>query len=368
MTLIRVPAALIRDLDGTFSVEDIDVDAPRGAEIAIEIRATGLCQSDLHLASNDLGIPLPLVAGHEVAGVVTAVGPAVIGTAPGDHVLACLIQFCGRCVNCLSGRTHRCVDRSHTLREPAEPPRFSQRGKPLLQMFGVGGFAGSTVVHENQTVVIPEEVPFAQAAVLACSTLTGAGAVLNAAAITHGESVVIIGAGGVGLNAIGAAQLMGAGRVIAVDIAPAKLERARAFGATHTINGAEEDAVKAVMDITGTGADHAFEMIGLSATSTQAVQMTTVGGTTYLVGLHSPGSSLGLDTMADIVAPQRSIQGVYMGGANLKRDAPRYIDHYLAGRLDLDNLISSEVSLADINAGFAAARHNDLARTVITSF
>lgn len=368
MPLTRVPAALVRELDGSFAVEDIDVDEPRGAEVAIEVRATGLCQSDLHLASTDLGLPRPLVAGHEVSGVVTHIGPDVIGTRVGDHVLASLIQFCGRCARCLSGHTHQCPHRTHTLRDHTAAPRFSQGGIPLLQMFGVGGFAGLTVVHENQTVVIPQEVPFAQAAVLACSTLTGAGAVLNSAAIHHGQSVVIIGAGGVGLNAISAANLVGAGQIIAVDISEAKLARARSFGATHTINGQDEDAIQLVMDITGTGADHAFEMIGLSATSAQAVRMTAVGGAAYLVGLHRAGSSLGLDTMADIIKPQRSIHGIYMGAANLKRDAPRYIDHYLSGRLELDSLISSEISLQDINSGFEAARRNDVARTVITTF
>lgn len=293
----------MRDLDGTFVVEDIEVDEPQGAEVAVEIQATGLCQSDLHLASTDLSLPRPLVAGHEVAGVITAVGPDVVAVQVRDHVLVSLLQFCGRCARCLSGQTHQCLDRSHTLRRHGDPPRFSQDGTALLQMFGVGGFAGRTVVHENQTVVIPADMPFAQAAVLACSTLTGAGAVLNAAAISHGDTVVVVGAGGVGLNAIGAARLTGAGRVIAVDISEANLERARSFGATHTVNGLEKDAVEAVMDITGTGADHAFEMIGLPTTSAQAVRMTAVGGSAHLVGLHHPGSRLELDAMADIIRP-----------------------------------------------------------------
>ena len=362
-------AAVVRDFDGTFGIEDIEVSAPHGAEVLIEVRAAGLCHSDLHLASANMGIPAPAVLGHEIAGVVREIGDRVVGIAVGDHVVATLIQYCGRCADCLSGAGHRCPNGSHTLRPATDEPRLEQGGVPVTQIFGLGGFAELALVHENQVVPIPEAIPFAQAAVMACSTLTGAGAVFNCAKVVPGESIVVIGAGGVGLNAINAARIAGAGRIIAVDLAADKLDMARIFGATDVIDASDGDPVAAVRELSGGGVDHAFEMIGLPATSLQALRMTRTGGDAYLIGLHRPGSTLQIDAMADIIAPQRSLHGLYMGSSSPRRDVPRYVEQYLAGQLNLDALVAREFSLDEINEGFDLLRTGGgVARGVITSF
>ncbi|MEG2423425.1 zinc-binding dehydrogenase [Glutamicibacter sp.] len=362
-------AALARHGDGSFSIEDIHVDAPLGAELLIEVKAVGLCQSDAHLAGMDLGLPAPLLLGHEVAGVVLSTGNQACGFTAGDHVLAALIQYCEQCALCLSGQEYRCANRPSTLRTAGQAPRASCKDQPVMQMFGTGGFSQYTLVHANQAVRIPEELPFAQAAVMACSTLTGAGAVFNSAQVAQGQSVAVIGAGGIGLNAINAAQITGASKIIAVDLSDEKLELAREFGATHTINGGSGDAVAKVQEITGGGVDHSFEMIGLQATSLQAVRMTRVGGDAYLVGLHKPGAQLPLDAMADIIGPQRSLHGIYMGSSSPQRDVPKYTEHYLAGRLKLDALVARELHISQINEGFAAMKAGQgVARSVITDF
>lgn len=216
-----------------------------------------------------------------------------------------------------SGAGHRCKQGAQTLRAAGAPARVEQAGSGLTQMFGLGGFAELALVHENQVVKIPAGIPFAQAAVMACSTLTGAGAVFNCAKVAPGESVVILGAGGVGLNAINAARIAGAQRIIAVDLAEDKLELARRFGATHTVNAASQDPVDAVLELSGGGVHHAFEMIGFPATSLRALRMTRTGGHAYLIGLHRPGSTLEIDVMADVIGPQRSLHGLYMGSSAL---------------------------------------------------
>lgn len=362
-------AAVVRDFDGSFSIEDIQVDSPLGAEVLIEVRAAGLCHSDLHLASTNMGIPAPVVLGHEISGVVRDVGDRVFGLEVGDRVLATLIQYCGRCGECLSGSGHRCTEGGYTLRPPGAPARIEQEGAAVTQMFGIGGFSELALVHENQVVKIPAEIPFAQAAVMACSTLTGAGAVFNSAKVAPGQNVAIVGSGGVGLNAINAARIAGANRIIAIDLADDKLELARSFGATDTVNASTQDPVEAVKELSGGGVHHAFEMIGFPATSLQALRMTRTGGDTYLIGLHRPGSVLEIDAMADVIGPQRSLHGLYMGSSAPRRDVPRYVDQYLSGALELDALVAHELSLDEINDGFETmASGGGVARGVITSF
>lgn len=366
---LNAQAALSRHGDGSFSIEQIQVDEPQGAELQIEVKAVGLCQSDAHLAGMDLGIPTPLLLGHEVAGVVLSTGNQANGFAVGDHVLATLIQYCARCAQCLAGQVYRCADRPSTLRDATQAPRISCNDEPVTQMFGTGGFAQYALVHANQCVKIPQELPFAQAAVMACSTLTGAGAVFNSAKVSQGETVAVIGAGGIGLNAINAAQIAGAAKIIAVDLSDEKLELAKEFGATHTINGDRENAVDKVLELTGVGVDHAFEMIGLQATSLQAIRMSRVGGDAYLVGLHKPGAQLPLDAMAEIIGPQRTLHGIYMGSSSPQRDIPKYTEHYLAGRLKLDALVAQELHISQINAGFEALKSGQgVARSVVTDF
>src|SRR6185437_9079038 len=259
-----------------FSSEEIDVAKPVGREVLVDVQASGLCHTDHTIATRDIGIPMPAVTGHEVAGVVAAVGPEVSRLAAGDRVVACLIQSCGACARCLGGRPYQCVAIHRLARDPGQEPRLSKAGEPLFQAFGLGGFAERALIHENQLIALPDWMPFAQASLLGC-------AVLNAAGVAAGETVVVLGAGGVGLNAVSAARIIGAGRIVAVDLHPVKLEKAAAFGATDLINAAETDPVEAVRELLGDGADHVFDFVGTDAAVAQGMAMLAVGGALYVI-------------------------------------------------------------------------------------
>lgn len=361
-------AAVVREVGGGFAVEELEIAAPIGREVLVEVRAAGLCHSDLHFAGGDFGMPLPAVLGHELAGVVLEVGPEVRDLSPGQHVVASLVQFCGHCAECLSGRTFRCSHGAELLRDPAAEPRLRDAsGAPVLAAMGTAAFAERALVHENQLVAIPPEIPFPQAAVLGCAVATGAGAALNAADLRPGDSVAVIGCGGVGLNAVQGAALAGAARVIAVDLADEKLELARRFGATDLVNGGTVDAVDAVRAMTGgAGVDVSFEVIGLPATTVQAVRMTRVGGRAMLIGLHRPGAATELSMFDDVLAPQRTISGIFMGSSNIKRDIPRYAELYLQDRFNLDDLISGEIGIGEINEAYERLAGAGAARYVVT--
>ncbi len=230
-------AAILNSLDGTFQIEEIDIDAPRGREVLVEVKASGLCHSDLHFAEQDFGVPLPAVLGHELAGVVLAIGPEVREFVVGDHVVGSLIQFCGHCRACIGGRTYQCTHPEETLRDdPDHVHRLTRNGEGVAQVFGTGAFAERALVHENQLAKVPKELPFAQASLLGCGTITGAGAAINTASVRPGDTVAVIGIGGVGLNVISGAQLAGAARIVAIDMQPKKEELARKFGATDFID------------------------------------------------------------------------------------------------------------------------------------
>lgn len=364
-----VRAAVVSELGGGFHVEDLVVDEPRGREVLVEVRAAGLCHSDLAFAENDFGTVLPAVLGHELAGVVVALGPDAARVSVGDHVVGSLVRACGECAVCVGGAPFRCPNRMPLLRSTDDPPRLRRRdGTPVTAALGTAACASRALVHENQLVTVPREVPFAQAAILGCGVITGMGAVLNTARVSPGESVAVVGLGGVGLNAVSGARVAGASTIVAIDRAPEKLELARRFGASHVVDASVEDPVAAVRDLTAGGVAHAFEVVGLEATTQQAVRMTAVGGTTYLVGLHKPGAVLGLDVMADLMVPQRSIVAVYMGSSDIHRDIPRYAQLYLDGSLDLDDLVAEEIALDGIDAGFALMRTGRAARSVVTTF
>lgn len=361
-------AAVLNAISGKFDIENIHIAAPEGREVLIQVKASGLCHSDLHMAESDFGVPLPAVFGHELAGIVKEVGPDVREFAVGDHVVASLVQFCGHCDACLGGRTYQCRHPGETLRAPGEAPRLDKDGKPVTQVFGTAGFAEQALVHENQLAKVPKEIPFAQACILGCGTVTGAGAAINTAGIKPGDSVVVIGVGGVGLNVISGARLAGAAQIIAVDMQPKKEALARKFGATDFVNAGNGDSVEAVRALSNGGVDHAFEVIGLKSTSEQAVQMAKLGGGAYMIGVHKPGSAIAVDVLADLISRQVTVKGVYMGSSNIKHDIPMYADLYLQGRFNLDDLISREIKLADINDAYEELKGGAIARSVITSF
>jgi S-(hydroxymethyl)glutathione dehydrogenase/alcohol dehydrogenase len=349
-----------------FELDDVDLAAPVGREVLVEVRASGLCHTDLTVATHDL-FPTPSVLGHELAGVVVAVGADVARLRVGDHVVASLTQACGACARCLSGRPFQCPHPDSALRRASDPPRLSRRGSALHQGFGLAGFAERALVHENQLVVVSKELPFAQAALLGCGVVTGAGAVLNTAKVRAGDSVVVIGAGGVGLNAISGARIAGASRIVVIDVQEKRLEAARRFGATDVVDSTKTKPVGAVRDLLPGGADHVFDFVGLKAVSEQGLEMLGVGGGLYLVGVARPDVEIAQNILSAITG-QKRIQGVTYGSTNFKRDIPMYAELYLQGRMNLDDLVSRTIALHEVNEGYAALKDGSLTRVVVTSF
>jgi S-(hydroxymethyl)glutathione dehydrogenase/alcohol dehydrogenase len=253
------------------------------------------------------------------------------------------------------------------LRRPTDAPRLSREGQGLHQGLGLGGFAERTLIHENQLALVPKDMPFAPAALLGCGVVTGAGAVLNTASVVAGDTVVIFGAGGVGLNAISGARIAGASRIVAIDIQPKRLEAAKSFGATDVIDSTQTKPVEAVRDLLGGGADHVFDFVGLKSVAEQGLAMLTVGGGLYLVGVSKPEVNMDLNIF-DAIGRQKRVQGVNFGSTNFKRDIPMYAGLYLQGRMNLDDLVSKRIALRDVNDGYAALKGGSLNRVVVTSF
>lgn len=362
-------AMVVRELGGGWVEEDIHIAEPIGQEVLIELKASGLCGSDHMEMSNEVQYPPPAVLGHEIAGVVTAIGPNVTEFQVGDHVAACLVQFCAKCDRCLSGEPGLCRSPELTLRGEGEEPRLKDaNGEPLTQGMALGGFAQQALVHENMLVNLPKDMPFAQAAVLGCGVITGTGAVLNAAKVQAGEDLVIIGAGGVGLNVVSGATLAGAGKIISIDVNQESLDAAQAFGATHTINSAETDPVAAVKELTGGfGVRTVFDVVGVGATARQGYDMLDNGGTLYQIGMGSPTDTLDTVPLQNAFG-RKAIQGVFLGSGVPKRDMAMLVTQYQAGRLNLDDLVSAEIKLSDVNEGYDMIRDPKVNRIVITDF
>ncbi|MDJ1369801.1 Zn-dependent alcohol dehydrogenase [Gulosibacter molinativorax] len=360
-------AMVVRELGAGWVEEDVTLADPVGNEVLVELKASGLCGSDLMEMKNEVNYPPPAVLGHEIAGVVTKIGPNVTTFEVGDHVAGCLVQFCGKCETCLSGEVGLCRNPGDTVRGEGETPRITDaNGQALTQGMALGGFAQEALVHENMLVKLPDEMPFPQAAVLGCGVVTGTGAVLNAAKVQRGEAVAIIGAGGVGLNAISGAVLAGASKIIVIDLNDETLETAKSFGATHVINSGNTDPVAAVKELTdGYGVKYAFDIVGIGATARQGYDMLDRGGTLYQIGMS--GNTFELASLPNIF-DRKAVQGVFMGSGVPKRDIATLADLYLNGRLNLDDLVSEEISLSDINAGYERLKDPKVNRVVITDF
>ncbi|MEB4615755.1 Zn-dependent alcohol dehydrogenase [Leucobacter sp. M11] len=359
-------AALLTRIGDPIEIAEVELAEPIGREVLVTVKASGLCHSDLHIVENDYGFPMPALLGHEISGIVTAVGPDVSTLSVGDHVVGSLISHCGVCKQCLSGAPYRCEDTATVQRTPDQPPRITRDGQPVLQLADLGGFAEQALVHENNLVSINKSVPFDRAALLGCGVITGAGAAINSARVRVGDTVAVIGCGGVGLNTVQGAALSGARRVIAIDLQPSKLELAKKFGATDVINPSEENLVERIREITGEpGVDHAFEVIGLTQTAQQAIDITTVGGTAYMVGMQKPEAKIEIEGMTDLLYGQKTVMGVFMGSTLALRDIPMYADLYQQGRFNLDDLVSRQIRLEDINEGYAELKQGQVARSVI---
>jgi S-(hydroxymethyl)glutathione dehydrogenase/alcohol dehydrogenase len=315
-------ALVVNALGRGFDFEDVQIAAPMGREVLVDVQASGLCHTDLLFASHDI-VPTPAVLGHEAAGIVAEVGPDVAQFRVGDHVVGSLAQSCGACARCLSGRSFQCQHPESTLRRATDAPRLSRDGIGLFQGMGLGGFAERALIHENQLAALPKEMPFAQAALLGCGVVTGAGAVLNTANVSAGDTVVIFGAGGVGLNAVSGARIAGASRIVVIDIQTRRLEAAQRFGATDLVDSSKTNPVEAVRDLLPMGADHVFDFVGLKAVAEQGLAMLGVGGGLYLVGVARPEVNIDLNIF-DAIGGQKRIQGVNFGSTNFKHDISMY--------------------------------------------
>ncbi len=356
-------AAVLHEIPGALELCDVAVDRPGRREVLVRNAAAGVCHSDLHFMEGSYWWQTPVVLGHESAGVVEAVGDDVTYVVPGDHVITCTSVFCGECRDCLTGHPYLCHDPSVRRAEGA-PPRLRLGDQPLAQFAELGSFAEQLLVHERAVVRIDPAVPLDRAALLGCGVLTGVGAVLRTAKVAPGETVAVVGCGGIGLNCVQGAALAGALRIIAVDRVPAKLELARTFGATDVVDAAAGDPVAAVRELTGGGVDHSFEAIGLAATVEQAFGMLAPRGTATVIGMVPLGQSVSIPGV-DFLAEKR-IQGSVMGSNRFRVDMPLLLDLYQQGRLKLDELVSARVPLDQINEAYAELKSGSVARSVIT--
>lgn len=344
-------------------IEEVVLDPPGPGEIEVEVAACAICHSDILYAEGAWNGKLPAVYGHEAAGVVRAVGPGVVGLRPGDHVVVTLIRSCGHCGSCIQGSLVTC-ETGFPL--DARSPLRRIDGEPLLQGLRTAAFAERVVVEQSQAVAIPRSLPLDVASLLACGVITGFGAVVNTAAVRPGATVVVIGAGGVGLNAVQGAAISGARRVIALDVVEAKLEAARRFGATHGLRATGTDVVEEVRALTGgRGADHVLVTVGSRPACLLGLRMTAPAGTLVLVGMPPSGVMLDFD-ISDMAGNGLRILGSKMGGARIRRDIPMLVDLYQQGRLKLDELISGRYPLERINEAMESARSGAALRNVIT--
>jgi len=363
---MEVKAAVFRRVHEPLAIEAVEIDKPWGREVLVRTVATGVCHSDLHVIDGLGRFPLdrPYVLGHEGAGIVEAVGSEVTSVRPGDHVVACLSGFCGNCAQCLAGHPNLCTGGIVT-RPEAATPRLSQRGAPFRQFLGVSSYAERMLLHENSVVRIDPELPLDRAALVGCGVLTGVGAALRSSGLEAGQTVAVFGCGGVGLSIIQGARIGGARQIIGVDVFPSKLQMARRVGATHVVNGAEDDAVKAIRGMTaGAGVDHAFEAVGVASLVRQAIESLAIRGTATIVGVLPPDAEISFPWMA--IRPECRIQTSRMGSNRFRIDIPLYLDFYRQGRLLLDEMVTRRGRLDDINDAFRAMKAGEVARSVLT--
>ncbi len=356
-------AAVLRAYNTPLTIEEVSIDKTGPGEVLLKTAASGVCHSDLHIIDGKLPAPPPLVLGHEPAGIVEQVGSDVTYVKPGDHVIACLSIFCGTCSYCTTGHTNLCGGAMFD-RKSGETPRLKAADTPLYQMAQLGSFAEQMLVPENALVKIRDDMPLDRAALIGCGITTGVGAALNTARVEAGSTCVVIGCGGVGLSIIQGCRIAGANRIIAVDTQEWKLDLAKRVGATDGVSAADGDPIPQVLELTGGGADYAFEAIGLNATVRQALAMTRKGGTMIMVGVVAVGENVELPGF-DIVINEKKVLGSMMGSNAFRVHMPRYVEFYLNGQLKIDEMISARRPLEEINVCFDEMRKGAAARSVI---
>jgi Zn-dependent alcohol dehydrogenase len=327
------------------AVEELTVEPPGPREALVRVLACGLCHSDLHvIETKGWGMRFPILLGHEGAGIVEEVGSDVTSVKPGDHVVAAWRAPCGECPQCRRGDPRRC---SSQLRAKRRLHRVAD-GALLTPVLRCGTYADHAIIHEACAVKVPEELPVEQAALLACGFSTGAGAALWTTPVREGSTVAVIGCGGVGLAVVQGALLGGAERIVAVDVAPDKLEHARALGATDVVDASTADPVEAVRELTGGGVEFAFSAIGAPSGLDQAIRMCSYAGTATLVGMPKPGAKLDVDLSTDIFSPKPTIAVTHGGDTIPQEDFPFLAQAALDGRIDLARFVTSTISLDEV--------------------
>jgi len=361
----QAKAALCREHNKPVTVEQIAVDAPKRGEVTVKLGACGVCHSDLSAINGTIALPLPLVLGHEGAGVVEQVGEGVSELAPGDHVIFSFIYMCGKCRFCVAGRPVLCLEQGKALTTPLEgtPRARDAAGAPLGIFSGCGAMAQYATVSAENLIKIDPKIPLDCAALVGCGVTTGVGAVFNTAKVQPGSSVAVFGCGGVGLSVIQGARIAGAEKIIAIDTLPAKLEMAKAFGATDVLS-VSEDVVKPLKKVTGGGPDYAFECVGSGDLAGAAYRAIRRGGLAVVVGVAKPSDSTSVRTMT-LPFEEKTLTGSYFGSCVPRIDFPRMFALYLAGKLKLEELITRRYSIDEAPQAFADLQAGKNARGVI---
>ena len=372
---MRTRAAVLREIgmpapyaqSRPLEIEDVELDPPGPGEVLLRVKAAGLCHSDLSVIDGNRPRPMPMVLGHEAAGIIEETGPGVTGLVRGDHVVAAFVPSCGHCRPCTTGRPALCepgfaANSAGTLLSGAR--RLHDARGPVHHHLGVSGFARHATVSRHSLVKVPRDLPFAEAALFGCAVITGVGAVVNTGAMPRGASAAVVGLGGVGLAALLAARMLEAPQLVAIDVNERKLAVARVLGATATVNAAAPDAAEQVRELTKGGVEFAFEMAGAARALELAYRITARGGTTVSAGLSHPDQRFSLPHLG-LVADERTLRGSYLGSCVPPRDIPRYIDWDRAGTLPVDRLLSERIRLDDINAAFDRLAAGESIRQVV---
>ncbi|WP_348789008.1 Zn-dependent alcohol dehydrogenase [Leifsonia sp. NPDC080035] len=361
-------AVVFRDPSSPIEYTDVELAAPGPGEVRVKIAAAGVCHSDLHVKRGEWDAPAPLVMGHEGSGVVTELGDGVTSLAVGDHVVLSWVPPCGECRYCRSGHEARC-QKVATVVAPKGvlfdgTSRLSRDGEQVHHYLGVSSFAEEVVVPASGAVKVRDDAPLDVIAVVGCAVATGVGAVLNTAAVEPGSTVAVIGCGGVGLNVVQGAKLAGAERIVAIDVLADKTQMALQFGATDRIDASQADAVDQLFELIPDGVDYAFDAIGRTSTTEQAIRMLGLGGAAVIVGLPPTGAKASFEPLVLAEADQR-ILGSNYGSVRPSIDIPALVDRYMDGQLKLDPLISGRRPLAEAADAFDDLEKGSVLRTLL---
>lgn len=366
---MKAKAAVLFEAGQKLEIRDVEVQGPQAGEVLVRMAAAGICHSDLHAMTGHLVASLPAILGHEGSGIVAEVGPGVTAVKPGDHVIPLWRLSCGSCEYCSDGRPALCPEGTQirmTGRLLDGTTRFTLDGKEIKHFAGVSSFSEYSVIPARAVLKIPDDFPLDRAALLGCAVITGVGAVFNCARVRPGSSVAVFGAGGIGLNIIQGAAIAGAEKIVAVDVLANKLEFAKQFGATHTINGSTGNAVEQIKALTdGKGVEYAFEAIGLPATMRQAYDSLRKRGMAVVVGVTPMTAEVSVPVMT-LVYEERILTGSVYGSSRPAIDIPKLIALYRSGKLKLDELLTRRYPFAEINEAYGALERGEVARSVVT--